>query len=239
MTARRLYHVCLGMNRRPAMGPVLRAVRSALGADAAYVKLLGPDGGLRIGGHVGLRAGAFRDHVMRPDEGLGGYALRAGIVTCEDYFADDRFAHAFDDLVAAEGLRAAAVAPLPYRDGVLGLLYVAWRRPVRLHRFDVWRFGVLAAHAALAVREAAGPSPQPATGTAAGTGDALGGSRLTARQLEVLRLRSLGLTVAEIASRLGVSEHTVRFHLRRLMRRLHCHSEVALVAKAFRSGILS
>lgn len=43
---------------------------------------------------------------------------------------------------------------------------------------------------------------------------------LSARELEVLHLTSLGLTNAEVASRLSVSVHAVKFHLAAIYRRL-------------------
>jgi len=43
---------------------------------------------------------------------------------------------------------------------------------------------------------------------------------LSARELEVLQLTSLGLTNAEVARRLCVSVHAVKFHLAAIYRRL-------------------
>jgi DNA-binding CsgD family transcriptional regulator len=44
--------------------------------------------------------------------------------------------------------------------------------------------------------------------------------RLTEKQLKVLRLLAIGLTVRESAMRLGVSEHTAAFHIRSTMNAL-------------------
>lgn len=43
---------------------------------------------------------------------------------------------------------------------------------------------------------------------------------LTVRQLEVLGLMAQDLTNAEIAARLFISENTVKFHVRQVLRRL-------------------
>ena len=57
-------------------------------------------------------------------------------------------------------------------------------------------------------------------------------ARLSPRQRDVLVLMSGGVRVKEIAARLGLSETTVRNHVRLLLRRLECHSQLEAVARA-------
>lgn len=57
-------------------------------------------------------------------------------------------------------------------------------------------------------------------------------ARLSPRQRDVLVLMSGGVRVKEIAVRLGLSETTVRNHVRLLLRRLECHSQLEAVARA-------
>ncbi len=59
------------------------------------------------------------------------------------------------------------------------------------------------------------------------------------REREVLQLLADGSTVAEIASRLDLSTHTVRNHLRRAMKHLGVHNRLDAVVTAVRAGILS
>ena len=59
------------------------------------------------------------------------------------------------------------------------------------------------------------------------------------REREVLQLLADGSTVAEIATRLDLSTHTVRNHLRRAMKHLGVHSRLDAVVTAVRAGILS
>jgi len=61
---------------------------------------------------------------------------------------------------------------------------------------------------------------------------------LTARELEILRLVSEGLTDREIAARLVLSKHTIHRHLQNAYARLGCSSRAAAVAKANRLHLL-
>lgn len=54
---------------------------------------------------------------------------------------------------------------------------------------------------------------------------------LTARERQVAALVTAGLSDANVAARLSLSEETVGSHLRRVYRKLHVHSRVALVAR--------
>ena len=63
-------------------------------------------------------------------------------------------------------------------------------------------------------------------------------SPLTAREREVIRLVARGLSNKEIASRLGLSEHTVHRHVGNILTRLDLPSRAAAVAYAAQSGLL-
>lgn len=62
--------------------------------------------------------------------------------------------------------------------------------------------------------------------------------QLSPRELEVLRLVSLGTGTARIADELGISPHTVRNHVRNLREKLGADSKLAAVLAALRLGIL-
>lgn len=55
-------------------------------------------------------------------------------------------------------------------------------------------------------------------------------SQLTERQREVARLLAKGLTNAEVAKRLLLSEHTVHEHVRHINEQLGCHRRGQLIA---------
>jgi len=61
---------------------------------------------------------------------------------------------------------------------------------------------------------------------------------LTPRESEVLRLLAEGLANKEIASRLGVSEHTVKFHVASILGKLGAASRTEAVMLGIRRGIV-
>lgn len=61
---------------------------------------------------------------------------------------------------------------------------------------------------------------------------------LTERQLEILGLIADGLPAKVISARLSLCETTVRNHIRAILIRLGCHSQLEAVATARRAGLL-
>jgi DNA-binding CsgD family transcriptional regulator len=61
---------------------------------------------------------------------------------------------------------------------------------------------------------------------------------LTPREHEVLTLLADGLPNREIAARLGVSEHTVKFHLGAIFGKLGASTRTEAVQKGLRSGVI-
>jgi DNA-binding NarL/FixJ family response regulator len=62
-------------------------------------------------------------------------------------------------------------------------------------------------------------------------------SRLTSRELELLPLIAAGLRNREVASRLGISEQTIRNHLTNIYRKLGTTNRTEMTAEARRRGI--
>ena len=94
-----------------------------------------------------------------------------------------------------------------------------------------------------AVRRTAGGeamlSPHIATKLVAEFNNRTHQPKLSSREVEVLRLLGEGLTNTEIASRLFISESTVRTHFRRLLDKLHLKNRAEAIVYAARHHLSS
>ena len=61
---------------------------------------------------------------------------------------------------------------------------------------------------------------------------------LTPRETEVLRLLAEGFGNREIAQRLDISEHTIKFHIRSILGKLGASSRTEAVTRGFRAGLI-
>ena len=61
---------------------------------------------------------------------------------------------------------------------------------------------------------------------------------LTAREDQVLRLMSIGLGNKEIAARLSISDHTVKFHISSILGKLNAASRTEAVSLGIRKGLI-
>lgn len=65
-----------------------------------------------------------------------------------------------------------------------------------------------------------------------------GEEELTPRETEVLRMMTAGLSNREIASTLGISEHTVKFHITSIFGKLGTASRTEAVTEGLRRGLV-
>ena len=75
-----------------------------------------------------------------------------------------------------------------------------------------------------------------------GSGEERGrdGATLTEREMEILRLMVDGVTSnRDLSDRLGVSENTIKFHVRNILDKLHLHNRAQVVAYALRHHLIS
>jgi len=61
---------------------------------------------------------------------------------------------------------------------------------------------------------------------------------LTTREIEVLRMMSEGLGNKQIASRLGISDHTIKFHISSILDKLGASSRTEAVTLGIRMGLI-
>lgn len=74
--------------------------------------------------------------------------------------------------------------------------------------------------------------------SAAGEHEDIAGEALTARETEVLNMMAEGLGNKEIASRLHLSEHTVKFHVSSVLSKLGAETRTEAVTRALREGLI-
>jgi NarL family two-component system response regulator YdfI len=74
--------------------------------------------------------------------------------------------------------------------------------------------------------------PTPVAQSAPGLDD------LTPREIEVLRMLAEGLGNREMASRLGISDHTVKFHISSILEKLGASTRTEAVTMGIRMGII-
>jgi DNA-binding NarL/FixJ family response regulator len=90
-------------------------------------------------------------------------------------------------------------------------------------------------------RDSLAPLPEPLP---ARSFDSLSGlpsplaEELTPREIEVLRLMAEGLANKELASRLAISEHTVKFHVSSILGKLGAASRTEAVTLGIRRGLV-
>lgn len=85
--------------------------------------------------------------------------------------------------------------------------------------------------------------PAPALPVAGQSTDGAGGDsapieQLSARELDVLRGMAEGLSNKQIARSLGISEHTVKFHINAILGKLDAQSRTEAVVRATRAGLI-
>ena len=61
---------------------------------------------------------------------------------------------------------------------------------------------------------------------------------LTPRELAVVQLLGWGCSYGEVATRLGISPHTVVTHIKNAYRKLEVHSAAAAAARAVQLGLI-
>lgn len=235
-----------GVVRPGAHGPDLVLTRMA-GTRGTALRGLAVAPGLGLGGRVLARGTPQR---------------------VADYATTTAITHDYDRIVVdEERLTSVAAVPVVVLGRVRAVLYAALRDGRPLGDRAVRLMTVVAAQIARDVQQTPAPEPAEAVPAAlddlarvvAETGDpdlrarlqaihrTLTGGRagapgaaplLAPRELDVLRLVSVGAPNAEIAATLGLSPETVKAYLRGAMRKLRVHNRTAAVHAARTAGAL-
>jgi DNA-binding NarL/FixJ family response regulator len=83
------------------------------------------------------------------------------------------------------------------------------------------------------------PARHEASGTTPSKSEASGTTPLTPRELEVLERVAHGESNREIAESFGISEHTVKNHLKHILQKLHLANRVQLTRYAYEQGYVN
>lgn len=147
--------------------------------------------------------------------------------------------------IAPEDLHGSLTRPLPATvvlDGSSGLraALLADGCPIGLLSADASGEQIRATVAAVAAGlSVLGPDSRSELTRRAFGDDEPEAPELTAREREVLELVAAGLPNKGIAARLGISEHTVKFHLASVLTKLDAASRAEAVARAARQGLIA
>ncbi|MGH7264168.1 MAG: GAF domain-containing protein, partial [Candidatus Rokuibacteriota bacterium] len=134
---------------------VADGVRRLLGCDGGAIGLTEPDGSIRLSVAVGLGAGAFRDTVIRPGQGVGGRVLERGEpFWTTDYQRDTRITKDFAEAVRATGIVGELGVPIRLREETVGVLWAVYGRAVEITEEDVALAADVAHVVAIAVENA-------------------------------------------------------------------------------------
>jgi DNA-binding NarL/FixJ family response regulator len=186
--------------------------------------------------------------------------VRAGLEALAGSDPSIELAGSFPDLSSVEALRpdvVLAAVPLedlaPPADGITpAIVLLSGEAPPAWTR-DALRLGVRAvlprdasADEVLAAVEAAATGLavvdphdlEALLGGAITARTAAGSSTLTPRELEVLRMMAEGAANKVIAWKLGISEHTVKFHVASILNKLNAGTRAEAVAIGMRKGMI-
>lgn len=214
-------------------------------------------GGYFIGPRYGLHDPRWDEIVVRPGLGLGGRVIeQVAPIALDDYCEDSSITGDYRPVVRAENLKSIACIPVVLDGRAGALLYVASHRGQSIGGKLVDQIRRLAVLTALGLSQVQKRSnlatdarralcvddPEALREVARRLVDAHEGPRttpaLTTRQLEVLVLLSLGMSNAELALQLGISEATGKEHVRDLCSRLGASSRLQAVARGRESGLV-
>jgi DNA-binding NarL/FixJ family response regulator len=134
-------------------------------------------------------------------------------------------------VVLVSGAEAPALSPRLVRTGVRAVLPRDASAAETAAAVEATAAGLLVLHAS-AVQALA---PRGAAGSRRADG---GGGHLTPRELEVLAMMAEGLGNRAIAGHLGISTHTVKFHIAAILDKLGARRRAEAVAVGIRQGLL-
>jgi DNA-binding CsgD family transcriptional regulator len=212
------------------MHAALEQLISAFHLDVGYTKVQTAPREFELQTGVGLQSDAYLNHVMQIPLGQGGYAWshRRSIWT-NDYHRDNRFVPFAD--VEAEGIRS--ILCVPFVEAGF-LIYGAARSQnvftERVSQYLIDAVGEIWVRATMTSLLYSKPDRE--------NQPVYRHYDCSEREWNILYLLTLGLADEEMAEILDIEASTIRFHLRRLQRKLDCRNRTHLATTALRLGIV-
>jgi GAF domain-containing protein len=191
---------------------VVNGARMLCQSDIARIALRDPETGACVFRYwVNTLYEGYDSVRIRPGvRSLGGLVLQSrGPVRTADWMADPRFAKEWSTVIESEGIAAQMAVPIVIGEEIEGLLYVDNRSPRAFTDFDESALGLLAEHAAVAIRNARLFTTVQATGQRL--------QALSARLLEVQEAERRHLA-RELHDEVGQALTAVRMNLQMLRR---------------------
>jgi GAF domain-containing protein/DNA-binding CsgD family transcriptional regulator len=217
---------------------ILDQVTDKLRVDAADVLLLDEgDGMLAVAASAGFRSTSVPEYRLPVDEGLPGRAItgrRIETVTALSAFSQFRRRSLF----AREAFKAYGAVPLIARSKLLGVLEVFHRAPLEPDQEWVSFLDALASEAAIAIDNAAMYERLQHVRTEGPRKPAGNVPDLSRVEKDILALVVEGATNSQIAERVHLSPHTVKFHVHRLLQKADADTRTELARKATQEGWL-
>lgn len=236
---RALHRSAMAMNEsldmRLTLDVIAQQAAVHVGVSAVAIALLDRARGvLRYASGTGFRrSGISRTRLALGDGYLGRAGLERRSLAVRDLSsASDFLRH---DLLEGEDFESYLAVPLNARGRLVGVLELFHR--ARLDPDPEWLDFVetLAEQAAATIENARLRQEAPRAGPVTANGD---GGQLTQSEEKALRLLASGCSNSEIAERLFLSANTVKFHLRRVYRKLGVRSRTEAVVVASSRGLV-
>ena len=204
---------------------------SSFQLDVMYTKAQTQDPGeFQLGLRLGLRSDEYGCHTMHLPFGQGGWAwTHSAPVWTNDYYRDNRFQSY--RIVEIEGIRSVLCVPF-IRAGCL--IYGA-KRSQNAFSEDVAKLLIEAINTLWRrTQEATLSNELPIIADQ----PVYRRYDCSEREWNILYLLTMGLSDEEMAEILHIEASTIRFHLRRLQRKLECRNRTHLATTALRLGIV-
>ncbi|QBD75625.1 hypothetical protein EPA93_06235 [Ktedonosporobacter rubrisoli] len=204
---------------------------SSFQLDVMYTKAQTQDPAkFQLGLKLGLRSDEYSYHTMHLPFGQGGWAwTHSAPVWTNDYYRDNRFRSY--RVVEVEGIRSVLCVPFVRA----GFLIYGAKRSQNAFSEDVAKLLIEAIDALWRRTQEATLSNGPLI---AENQPVYRRYDCSEREWNILYLLTLGLSDEEMAEILHIEASTIRFHLRRLQRKLECRNRTHLATTALRLGIV-